>query len=110
LQIPVGAGNEFVGIVDVVEKKYAFYTDVDDKRPGVQRARCQLTWLDELPAGYEQKLEDARKVLVEALAERDEELMNRYLEGEELSVDEIKKHLRKAVVERAIFPVLCGAS
>src|SRR5581483_8194670 len=48
--------------------------------------------------------------LLEALAERDENLMNRYLEGEEISIDEIKKHLRKAVIERALFPVLCGAS
>ena len=110
LQIPVGAGNEFIGIVDVIEKKYAYYTDVETSRPGLQTARCKLNWEDKLPEGYEEKLADARKMLIEALAERDEDLMNRYLEGAEIPTEEIKKHLRKAVIERAIFPVMCGAS
>jgi elongation factor G len=110
LQIPVGAGNEFKGIVDVVEQRYAFYTDVDNKRPGAQGARCIVNWTDEVPEEFKQKLVDARKLLIESLAERDEALMNRYLEGGSISIDEIKQHLRKAVIERALFPVLCGAS
>src|SRR6185503_8873692 len=96
LQIPVGAGNEFVGIIDVIEKKYAFYTDVTNTRPGVQTARCQLNWADKLPDGFQEKLDAARKLLLDELASLDDDLMARYLEGEEISIDEIKKHLRRA--------------
>jgi elongation factor G len=110
LQIPVGAGNDFVGIIDVIEKKYAFYTDVTNQRPGVQTARCQLNWAEKLPDGYAEKLDAARKFLLDELASRDDDLAMRYLEGEEISIDEIKKHLRRAVCTREIFPVMCGAS
>ena len=101
----MGAGNEFIGIIDVIEKKYAFYTDVTTLRPGVQTARCQLNWADKIPDGYQEKLDAARKFLLDELASRDDDLAMRYLEGEEISVDEIKKHLRRAVCTREIFPV-----
>src|SRR5581483_6487521 len=87
LQIPVGAGNEFVGIIDVIEKKYPFYTDVSNSRPGVPTARCEINWAGKLPDGYQQKLDDARKLVLDELASRDDDLMARYLDGEEISVD-----------------------
>jgi elongation factor G len=100
IQYPIGAEDTFVGMIDLVEMKAIIYKDdlgtVSDKV--------------DIPEELKDKAEQFRTLLVEAVAELDEELMMKYLEGEELTPDEIRKALRKGTCEVKIFPVLCGSS
>lgn len=100
IQLPIGAENEFVGIIDIVDRKAYIYKD--DLGKEIEET--------EIPAEYSDKVEELRLELVEKVAELDEDLTMKYLEGEELTVEEIKAGLRKGVVEVKIFPVLCGSS
>ncbi|WP_018131277.1 elongation factor G [Effusibacillus pohliae] len=100
IQLPIGAEDTFVGMVDLVEMKAIIYTDDLGK---VSEAR-------EIPDEMKDQAEEYRTKLVEAVAEIDEELMMKYLEGEELTVDEIKAALRKGTISGQIVPVLCGSS
>ncbi|GAX89324.1 elongation factor G [Effusibacillus lacus] len=100
IQLPIGAEDTFVGMVDLVEMKAIIYTDDLGK---VSEAR-------EIPAEMKDKAEEYRMKLVEAVAELDEELMMKYLEGEELTLEEIKAALRKGTISGQIVPVLCGSS
>jgi len=101
LQLPVGSGELFTGHIDIIERKqYVF----DDSTMGKTFAVVE-------PAEeYVEAMEAARHELIEAVVEHDEELMERYLSGEELSVDEIRSCVRKATIANAIIPILCGAS
>lgn len=100
IQLPIGAENEFVGIIDIIERKAYIYKD--DLGQNIEET--------EIPAEYADKVEELRMELVEKVAELDEELTMKYLEGEELTVEEIKGALRQGVVEVKIFPVICGSS
>lgn len=100
IQIPIGAESEFLGIVDLITMKAIVYTD-DLGTTSESR---------DIPEELREKAENLRTVLIEAVAEFDEELMMKYLEGEEISEDEIKVALRKATCEVKITPVLCGSS
>jgi elongation factor G len=100
IQYPIGAEDKFVGMVDLVEMKAIIYTDDLGK----------TSEATEIPADLKDKCEELRLQLVEAAAEQDEELMMKYLEGEELTVEEIKAALRKGVIECNIVLVLCGSS
>ncbi|WP_284642727.1 elongation factor G [Paenibacillus silviterrae] len=100
IQLPIGAENDFKGVVDIVERRAYVYKDDLGKDPEEV----------EIPADLKDKVEELRLELVEKVAELDEELMMKYLEGEELSVEEIKSGLRKGVVSVKIFPVICGSS
>ncbi len=100
IQYPMGAEDTFVGIIDLVERVAYKYTDDKGKDPDKI----------EIPAEYADKVEELRNILVEKVAELDEELTMKYLEGEELTVAEIKAALRKGVCEVKIFPVVCGTS
>ncbi|RKD24850.1 elongation factor G [Caminicella sporogenes DSM 14501] len=100
IQLPIGAEDTFVGIVDLVEMNARIYKDDLGKE-------METT---EIPADMKEKAEEYRLALVEAVAETDEELMMKYLEGEELTVDEIKAGLRKATINNMIVPVLCGSA
>ncbi|MDQ1910880.1 elongation factor G [Paenibacillus sp. GD4] len=100
IQLPIGAENDFKGVVDIVERKAYVYKDDLGKDPEEV----------EIPADLKDKVEELRLELVEKVAELDEELMMKYLEGEELSIEEIKSGLRKGVVSVKIFPVICGSS
>ncbi|ALS24858.1 MULTISPECIES: elongation factor G [Paenibacillus] len=100
IQLPIGAENDFKGVIDLIERKAYIYKDDLGKEPD------QV----EVPAEYKDKVEELRLELVEKVAELDEELMMKYLEGEELTVEEIKGALRKGVVGVKIFPVVCGSS
>jgi elongation factor G len=100
IQYPIGAEDKFVGMVDLVEMKAIIYTDDLGKTSDVT----------DIPEELKDKCEELRLQLVEAAAEQDEELMMKYLEGEELTVDEIKAALRKGTIECKITPVLCGSS
>ncbi len=100
IQYPIGAEDKFVGMVDLVEMKAIIYTDDLGK----------TSEATEIPAELKDKCEELRLQLVEAAAEQDEELMMKYLEGEELTTEEIKRALRKGTIEVNITPVLCGSS
>jgi elongation factor G len=100
IQLPIGVEENFHGIVDLIRNKAVKY--VDDLGTRSEETDIPADML-ELVAGYRDKL-------LETVAEFDEELMLKYLEGEELTVDEIKAALRKATLAVKIVPVLCGSS
>ncbi len=100
IQIPIGAEDQFAGVIDLVENRAIVYTD---DLGTTSEAR-------DIPAEYLEKVQEYRVKLLETVAEVDDELMGKYLEGEELTVDEIKKALRKGTVESLLVPVLCGSS
>ncbi|GIO39795.1 elongation factor G [Paenibacillus antibioticophila] len=100
IQLPIGAESDFVGIIDIVEQKAYMYKD--DLGQNIEET--------EIPAEYQAKVEELRAELVEKVAELDEDLTMKYLEGEEITVEELKAALRKGVVEVKIFPVVCGSS
>lgn len=100
IQLPIGAEDTFEGMIDLVTNQAYIYTTDDGSQFDVR----------EVPDEYKEKAEEYRTALLEAIAELDEDLMMKYLEGEELSVDEIKKALRKGVCSAEITPVLCGSS
>jgi len=100
IQLPIGTESNFIGIIDLILMKAFVYKDELGRE------------IDELEIPADQ-LEDAKKwraEFLEALSETDETLMNKYLAGEELSVEEIKSALRKAVNSMDIFPILCGSA
>ncbi|AUS07627.1 elongation factor G [Laceyella sacchari] len=100
IQIPIGSEETFEGVIDLITMKAIIYTD---DLGTTSEAR-------EIPAEYADKAEEYRNNLVEAVAELDEELMMKYLEGEELTQEEIVSALRKGTCEVKITPVLCGSS
>ncbi|MCM3750144.1 elongation factor G [Paenibacillus pasadenensis] len=100
IQLPIGAENDFIGVVDLVERVAYKYKDDLGKEPE------QV----EVPAELADQVEELRAELVEKVAELDEELMMKYLEGEEITIPELKAALRKGVVEVKIFPVIAGSS
>ncbi|CAM4470968.1 MAG: elongation factor G [Paenibacillus macerans] len=100
IQLPIGAENDFVGIIDIITKKAYIYKD--DLGQNIEEA--------EIPADLADKVEELRAELVEKVAELDEDLTMKYLEGEEITVEELKAALRKGVCEVKIFPVVCGSS
>ncbi|GIP24764.1 MULTISPECIES: elongation factor G [Paenibacillus] len=100
IQLPIGAENDFTGIIDIVEEKAYMYKD--DLGQNIEET--------EIPAEFKDQVEELRSELIEKVAELDEELTMKYLEGEEITVAEIKAALRKGVVEVKIFPVICGSS
>lgn len=100
IQLPIGAENHFVGMIDLVEMVAYKYQDDLGKDPVTE----------EIPADLKDQAEALRMELVEKVAELDEELMMKYLEGEEITIPELKAALRKGVCEVKIFPVVCGSS
>ncbi|MET3699939.1 translation elongation factor 2 (EF-2/EF-G) [Bacillus oleivorans] len=100
IQLPIGAEDQFEGIIDLVEMKATFYgndlgTDIEQR---------------EIPEEYRAQAEEYREKLIEAVAELDEELMEKYLGGEELTNEEIKAAIRKGTVNVEFYPVLCGSA
>jgi elongation factor G len=100
IQLPIGAEDTFRGIVDLIEMKADIYYDDLGKDMRVE----------EIPDDMKDKAQEYHDALIEAVAEQDEELMNKYLEGEEITVEEIKAVLRKATIDNEIVPVTCGTS
>ncbi|MBP1967438.1 elongation factor G [Paenibacillus aceris] len=100
IQLPIGAESDFKGIIDLVEEVAYMYKD--DLGKDIEKV--------EIPAEFKEKVAELRLELVEKVAELDEELTMKYLEGEELTVDEIKAALRKGVCDVKIFPVIVGSS
>ena len=100
IQLPIGAENDFTGIIDLVTMKAEIYGDDLGKQIDIV----------EIPDDMKDQAEEYHQIMVEAICETDDALMEKYLEGEELSEDELKKAIRKAVVTNAMFPVLCGSA
>ncbi len=98
IEIPIGAENEFCGIVNLVTMK-AYKFD------GSEHENAEEI---EIPADLKEKAEEYRTLLIESVADYDEELMMKYLEGEEITVDELKKAIRTATLSVEFFPVLCA--
>ena len=100
IQLPIGAEDTFRGIIDLVEMKaYVYY---DDMGKDIRE--------EEIPEELKEEAEMYRMALVEAVAETDEELMMKYLDGEELTIEEIKMGIRKATISVSMIPVCCGTS
>jgi elongation factor G len=101
IQLPIGSEEKFVGVVDLVKMK-AIYWDED-----TQGMKFEAK---DVPADFMEEAKEWREKMVESAAEASEELMNKYLEKGELSVDEIKKGLRTRTIHGEIFPMLCGSA
>ncbi|NLC05620.1 MAG: elongation factor G [Erysipelothrix sp.] len=100
IQLPIGAEADFIGLVDLVEMKAHIFTDLEHRDDEIV----------DIPEHLVEQATQLRGELIEAIAEFDDEFMMKVLEGEEVSVDEIKVAIRKAVLSSEFFPVLCGAA
>ncbi|WP_404406746.1 elongation factor G [Jeotgalibacillus malaysiensis] len=100
IQLPIGAEDEFEGIIDLVENVAYFYEDDLGTR----------TEQREIPEEYKEQAEEYRGKLIEAAADLDEDLMMKYLEGEEITVDELKAAIRKGTCDVEFYPVICGSA
>ena len=100
IQIPMGAEADFSGIIDLVRMIAIVYRDDQGKE------------IDEtpIPDAFKEKADEARLTLMEAIADCDESLMERYLEGDEIAPEEIREVLRKATLAAGVIPVVCGTS
>lgn len=100
VQIPIGAESEFVGVIDLISMHAIIYkndlgTDIEET---------------DIPDAYKDKAEEYRQNLLEALAETDEFIMEKYLEGEAISPSELREAIRRATINLSINPVLCGSA
>ena len=100
IQIPIGTESEFRGIVDLVRMRAKIYQD--DLGQNIEDT--------EIPAEYLEQAQEYRAKLVEAVAEIDETLLEKYMEGEEITETEIKQGLRKGTLDKTIIPMLCGSA
>ena len=100
IQLPIGAENDFKGIIDLVEMNATIY---DDK----EGLKTEVVPIPDDMMGLAQKYRDA---LIEHVAEMDDELMEKYFNGEELTIDEIKRTIRKSTIANSMVPVVCGTS
>ncbi|MFB7303935.1 elongation factor G [Heyndrickxia sporothermodurans] len=100
IQLPIGAEDQFEGIIDLVEMKAIMYSN--DLGTEIEET--------EIPAEYKDQAEEYREKLIEAVAELDEELMEKYLGGEEITVEELKAAIRKGTVNVEFYPVICGSA
>ncbi|MPM47467.1 Elongation factor G [bioreactor metagenome] len=98
LQLPIGAEDSFSGIVDLIKMKAITYTQQNKFTEG------------DIPDDLLERALESRQILIEAVAETDDDLLVKYLDGEELSDDELTKGLLKGIAEARIFPVLCGSA
>ncbi len=100
IQLPIGAESDFVGLIDLLEMKAYYYRD----DMGVQ-----IDVLD-IPDDMKDKAEEYREMMIETAVGVDDEMMEKYLEGEEISIEELKKCIRKGTIDNTFVPVCCGTS
>ena len=100
IQLPIGSEDDFRGIIDLIKMKSEIYTN--DLGTDILE--------EDIPAEYLEQAQEYREKLVEAVAETDEDLMMKYLEGEEITNEELKVAIRKATINVEFFPVLCGSA
>ncbi len=101
IQIPIGQEAAFKGVVDLVGMKAIYWRDES------MGAKYEV---EEIPADLKKKAEAFHAQLVESVAENDDEMLHKFLEGETITADELRKSLRKSVIELKLFPVLCGTA
>ena len=100
IQLPIGAETEFRGIIDLITMKAEVYDDALGK---------EIEIVD-IPDDMKEEAEKYHQIMIETICETDDDLMMKYLDGEELSIEDIKTAIRKAVVTNRLFPVLCGSA
>ena len=100
IQLPIGAENDFKGIIDLVEMNATVYDDKEGLK----------TEIVSIPDDMKELADKYRTALIEHVAEMDDELMEKYFNGEELSVEEIKRTIRKSTIANSMVPVVCGTS
>ena len=100
IQLPIGSEENFTGIIDLLTMKASMYKNDEG---------TEIEVVD-IPADMVDKANEYREVMIEAVAETDEDLMMKYLEGEEISIDELKVAIRKATIACEMNPVLCGTA
>ena len=100
IQLPIGAEDDFRGIIDLIKMKAEIYTN--DLGTDILE--------EDIPADYVDQANEYREKLIEAVAETDEDLMMKYLEGEEITNEELKAAIRRATINVEFFPVLCGSA
>jgi elongation factor G len=100
LQIPIGAEDKFIGIIDLVDMKARIYKD--DLGEEIE--------ITDIPADLQELAETYRHQFIESIVETDDDLMNKYFEGEELTIEEIKAGIRSATINNVIVPMFCGSA
>jgi elongation factor G len=106
LQLPIGSESEFVGVVDLVEMR-ALVWPADSKGDVTMGAKYEV---EEIPENLREKAAEYRQHLLEAVAETDDDLLEKFFSGEELTVAEIKAGIRRLTVSSTMYPVLCGSA
>ena len=101
IQLPIGAESNFKGIIDLVELKSIYYLDES------KGAKFEIR---EIPAEYKEEVAKAREILIASLADFDENLLEKYLGGEEISAQELKRVIRIATLQMKFFPIICGSA
>lgn len=101
LNVPIGAEDQFKGVIDLVTMKAYVW---NDEEMGADYS------VEDIPAELQDQADEYREVLLDAVSMVDEDLMEKHLEGEEIPVDQLKKAIRKAVLDISIIPVLCGTA
>jgi elongation factor G len=102
IQLPIGSENDFIGVVDLVEMRALVWRGETE-----MGAKYEI---EEIPADLQERAEQFRSELLEAVAETDDDLLEKFLGGEELTVAEIKAGIRKLTISGEAFPVLCGSA
>jgi len=106
MQLPIGSEGDFVGVIDLIEMR-ALVWPGDSKGDVTLGAKYEI---EAIPADLQEKAEQYRAELLEAVADSSDELLEKYLGGEELTIPEIKKGIRKMVLNSELYPVLCGSA
>ena len=104
IQLPIGAESSFSGIIDLVEEKAFVFPEDDDKDSNYTPREIDI------PSDMVEEVKTYRENLIEKVTETDDSLMNKYLEEEPISLEELKVALRKATINNTIVPVLCGTA
>ena len=102
LQLPIGAESDFIGVIDLLEMRALTWRG--------ETAKGEDYAIEEIPADLADEAASYRELLIETLAEADDEVMEKYLEGEELSLAELKAGIRRATIANKLNPVLCGSA
>jgi elongation factor G len=102
IQLPIGSESEFSGIIDLIDQRVIRFSR--ETGSGVEEI------IDEIPEEFQQQVQEYREAMLENIAEFDEEIMVKYLDGEELSPEEIRKCIRIGTIGNKIVPVICGSA
>jgi len=100
IQMPIGAENTFRGIIDIIERRQYIYNN--DQGTDIRES--------DIDEQFKDQVEELRNILIEKVADYDDELMMKFLEGEEVTIKDIKRAIRKGVLTSEFFPVLCGSA